>query len=873
RFRLLITASDYSLSNPAESKRLLEEALLLASEIDFTKGKAEVYCSLTYYYFDRMDYARAVENGLQALRGYELMKDEMGIYESYNVLAGVYTGWRDFTKAREYMQLMEQIVKKNPSLVDEAAFCYTIGFFTLKQDDFKNGGEWIQRALRLYIDRNDQHQIASCYFLLAKSFEGLGSSSEALKSYQRSIDANKKNQHPNAPANTASAHEGIAKLLIGMKRLTTASAHLDTALRAATQIGSVNMLLKIFSDQAQLNETSGNFQKALAFERRYKQLSDSVLNTEKSKALAEAQAKYESEKKEQTIAMLNQQQKFQRQLTYFLTGGIALLTIAAIAIFLLQRSRTRKAKQLLTIEQSLNSQLIEIDKVKSRFFTNISHEFRTPLTLIISPVEEKLVSDGLSQKDKVFFQSIKRSAHRLLALINQVLELSKLESGFMKIHNHPGDLYHFIMPILSSFDSLADVSQVRYSKEVRIPTATVLFDYDKLETIITNLLSNAFKFTPKGEKVDLKLTSAERSDSVELTIEVRNSGTSIPRDQLTRIFDPFYRIEDGAFQGIPGTGLGLSLVKELVKLHGGTVDVVSNEKEGTRFTVSLTYQPAGSTVLPKETRRWSDSEIANNEGHENAAPDDARETILVVEDSQDVRSLLRQGLAEQYNIVEAATGKMGVELAHDMPIDLIISDVMMPVMSGVELCHSLKNDEATSHIPIILLTARADHESKLEGLRTGADDYLTKPFNFQELNARISNLIVQRKKLVSRYNRSVVVKPHEITVTPLDERFIQRAIQFLEEHLDDSSLDVTRMTTALGMSRTNLHRKVKAITGLSTSEFIQDFRLRRAMLLIEQKTDSISQIAYQVGFNDQSYFTKCFKKKFGKTPSEVAAAS
>jgi YesN/AraC family two-component response regulator len=260
---------------------------------------------------------------------------------------------------------------------------------------------------------------------------------------------------------------------------------------------------------------------------------------------------------------------------------------------------------------------------------------------------------------------------------------------------------------------------------------------------------------------------------------------------------------------------------------------------------------------------------------ENAADETTAhaETLLIVEDNQDVRKLIRQGLETHYNILEASTGKAGLELAQTQPIHLVVSDVMMPAMNGIELCQHLKNNELTSHIPVILLTARADHESKLEGLRTGADDYVVKPFNLQELHARVANLIEQRKKLVRKYNQQVVVQPHEIAVTPLDERFILKVIRIIEDNLDNPELSVDKMSEALGMSRTNLHRKLKSVTGLATAEFIQDFRLRRAAQLIEKKADNISQIAYQVGFTDQSYFTKCFRKKFSKTPTEFSSAS
>jgi YesN/AraC family two-component response regulator len=306
-----------------------------------------------------------------------------------------------------------------------------------------------------------------------------------------------------------------------------------------------------------------------------------------------------------------------------------------------------------------------------------------------------------------------------------------------------------------------------------------------------------------------------------------------------------------------------------VKLHGGDIRATSSASEGTLFAVNLLFDKTEMPAFEKAFEIAETHFIAEMPEESNSAEiTDTKETILIVEDNLDVRNLIRHGLEAHYNILEASTGKEGVAVALEKSVDMVVSDVMMPVMSGVELCHVLKNDERTSHLPIILLTARADHESKLEGLRTGADDYVVKPFNMQELHARVSNLIAQRKKLIQKYNKQITVKPHEITVTPMDERFIQKVIQLVEDNLDNTEFTSDKMADGIGMSRASLHRKIKAITGHSTSEFIQDFRLRRAALFIEKKTDTVSQIAYQVGFNDHSYFTKCFKKKFGKTPSE-----
>jgi CheY-like chemotaxis protein/AraC-like DNA-binding protein len=557
-----------------------------------------------------------------------------------------------------------------------------------------------------------------------------------------------------------------------------------------------------------------------------------------------------------------------------LLAGLGFMVVMAGLIYYFQRQKNKKDHQLLTAQESLNAKLIEVDKLKSRLFANISHEFRTPLTLILSPVEEKLAGDNLAQKDKITFQSIRRGANRLLELINQVLELSKLESGFMKMNMKPGNLYSFIMPVLSAFDSMADVGQVQYTKDIRIPEYPLLFDADKLEKILTNLLSNAFKFSPKMGRVEVKVVATEKEKSIDLSIIIRNTGSVISPSTLDKIFEPFFQGDNTPVGGIPGTGLGLSLVKELVKLHGGDISAVSNTDQGTVFTLTMMFEKSDMPATNPATAKKETTALAEDISENILSEADAtKETILIVEDNMDVRNLVRHGLEAHYNILEAATGKDGVEMARENTIDLVVSDVMMPVMGGVELCHLLKNDERTSHVPIILLTARADHESKLEGLRTGADDYVIKPFNMQELLTRIANLIDQRKRLVQKYNQRIVINPHEITVTPIDERFIQKAIHLIEANLDNPALNVDKMADELGMGRTNLHRKLKSITGLATNEFIQDFRLRRAAQLIEKKADTISQIAYQVGFNDQSYFTKCFKRKFGKTPSEFTIES
>jgi signal transduction histidine kinase/DNA-binding response OmpR family regulator len=871
RFRILIDMSDqFAFSDPDESRKCLNEALDIANELGLGKYIAEVHASLTHYFWNRMDYAQALDHGLKSLTKYELVNYPLGIYSASMALAGIYLSLGDFKTAELYFDKTMKLAESNPGMAEYNILYFNFAWFRIKQNRMAEAIDLLNKAIKINQEQNKYYDLSNCYFLLAKINEK-ESPFATVVYFESAIRYSKMSSDPQSLSQIGASHQGIAAAYIRLKKYNQAILHLDTALQAGQQGKSPNIVINTYNTLAQAYEATGNLKMALESERLKQALKDSVLNQEKSRQVAEVQTKYETEKKEQEIVLLEQKNKTQTVWRNSLMAGLLLTITSAAIIYWLQRTRVHNAKQFLETKELLVEQMQQADKVKSRFFANISHEFRTPLTLILSPIEEKLLTGDLSQKDKISFQSVKRSANRLLQLVNQILELSKLESGFMKLNVQPGNLHNFIMPILSSFDSMADVSQLRYSKDIRVLETVLLFDADKLEKILNNLLSNAFKFSPKGSPVQVSVVTIEKAEDVDVQIEIRNHYFIEP-NTLDKIFEPFFQGEYQSPQGMPGTGLGLPLVKELVKLHGGNIHVTSNENDGTLFTVNFKFEKSQEiAVTPQEVNKDKATfSIEETVEYDIQSLDKARETILIVEDNIEVRVLIKQGLQSDYNVVEASTGKEGMALAQSENIDLVISDVMMPVMNGIEFCHLLKNNEITSHIPVILLTARADHESKLEGLRTGADDYITKPFNMQELLARIVNLIEQRKKLIQKYKQTVIIQPHEITVTPLDERFIQKALTIMEQNLDNTDFDIDKFSESIGMSRTNLHRKLKSITGLATNEFIQDFRLRRAAHLIEKKADTIAQIAYRVGFNDQSYFTKCFKKKFGKTPSEFA---
>ena len=526
--------------------------------------------------------------------------------------------------------------------------------------------------------------------------------------------------------------------------------------------------------------------------------------------------------------------------------------------------------------------LKELDILKSRFFANISHEFRTPLTLILSPLEKK-VSDKNGEIRPEEYQMMHRNAQRLLRLINQLLDLSKIEAGKMQLEPKRGDIIRFLKGIIYSFTSLAEARQITFHTAIPDFEIETYFDPDKLEKITYNLLSNAFKFTPNQGEVNVKI-SFDEGDGADhtamLKMIITDTGKGIPMAFIHRIFDRFYQADSSHTREQEGTGIGLALTRELVELHNGQITVDSKEGQGTTFMVTFPLQeftnkgrvdeqglhePALSENVAFEKNSTTDNP---EDGFTTQSSEKAAPILLIVEDNEDVRYYIRNNLGKEFIYEEAVNGIEGLEKAIQVIPDLIISDLMMPKMDGVELCHRLKTDERTSHIPVIMLTARASLDTKLTGLRTGADDYITKPFNIEELKIRVKNLIEQREKLRKRFSREITLQPSDITITDKDEEFLQNAIRMVEAHIADDQFTVEAFQKQIGMSRMQLHRKLKALTDQSAGEFIRLIRMKRAAQLLQQKEATVSEVAYEVGFNDPSYFTKCFRSQFGISPSE-----
>ncbi len=531
--------------------------------------------------------------------------------------------------------------------------------------------------------------------------------------------------------------------------------------------------------------------------------------------------------------------------------------------------------------------LTEVDRMKSRFFANISHEFRTPLTLISGPLSRMLAEEN-EEKKRQSLGMMHRNSQRLLRLINQLLDLSKLEAGAMTLRATRMNIVPLIEGISNSFESSAGLRGVSIEVVCEQEGIEVYCDRDMVEKILANLLSNAFKFTPEGGKVEVRVftTSTHPPDTVHeagwVTIAVSDTGVGIPPDQLEKVFDRFYQVDASQTREHEGSGIGLALVKELVDLHHGTIQAQSEVGRGTTFTVNLplgrnhlkddelSNVPASPEPMPGNFDVTKDEmEVENQLGEQEAVVTTGEGAIvLIIEDNADVRAYLKDFLASAYRVMEACDGEEGISKALDSIPDLIISDVMMPRSDGYEVCRTLKRDEKTSHIPIILLTAKAATENKIEGLEIGADDYLIKPFEPKELLARVKNLIELRRRLRERFKASVPLRPGEIAVTSTDDAFLQRAKAIVERQMEDEKFCVEELATELFMSRSQVHRKLTALTNLSAGDFIRYLRLHRAMDLLRGGAGTISEIAYRVGFTDPSHFARSFRRQFGAPPGE-----
>ncbi|MDP5082454.1 MAG: response regulator [Winogradskyella sp.] len=536
---------------------------------------------------------------------------------------------------------------------------------------------------------------------------------------------------------------------------------------------------------------------------------------------------------------------------------LAILSVI-FAVYLYLKFRW-EVKTQLRLEQAETERLKKLDEFKTKLYTNISHEFRTPLTLISGPIDHQLAKPDLKPDDRNELDLVKQNANRLLNLVNQMLDLSMIDSGQLRLHVSEGNLNVLLKQIVAAFQYKANEKRIHIFSNIK-NLEHVWFDTDIIEKITSNLLTNAIKYAP--EESDIILDANEQNGFMVLSII--NVHSSLGKKDLGKLFQRFYQ-DDSSSDGV---GVGLALVKELVSLSNGSILASNIDTNKLQFTVTIPIQKDAFKTSELKTNLPLENEVSLAQINTNSD----RPLLLIVEDQSDIREFIISIFKDSYKIIQAENGETGIAKALDSMPDLIISDIMMPIKDGIELCNELKYNELTSHIPIILLTAKVGEENEIVGLRTGADAYITKPFNREKLKLRVEKLIENRRLLQKHFSKDFTISP-DMEITSTEAEFLKRLKSVLDLHITDSEFSSEQFADAMLMSRTQLHRKLKAIVGMSSSEFMRSQRLKLSLPLLKQSDTTIAEIAYQVGFNTPSYFIKCFKETYGCTPNEYNSES
>ncbi|MCD4665426.1 MAG: tetratricopeptide repeat protein [Bacteroidales bacterium] len=870
-----------------EALNLFVESKNYYLQTNDTSGTYTCLIDIGDVYYRQNNFLPAIEYYYEALEFVLLSEDKETLGRIYHKLGGIYYQQKQYNKALEYHTKSLEINLDLDFELGISVNYNNIGNAYLDMYQYFKAEENYQKSLEIKKKRNDKRGIASTLTNIAIVFMEQKEFQKAITYHKQELDMYKELDNKPGMAiclgNLANDYLQANNMALAIDYANKSLKLLENTNLIQTQCETYRVLSEAYASQMQ-------YKKAWEYQKLYKIYNDSTVNIDVVRQITEMESKSEMEKKEKEIALLNSEKekqslKIQKQdLQRDLMIGVILLVLSVL-IFLYWIFRNK---------QKLNKKLEELNLTKSRFFANISHEFRTPLTLLLGPLEQLLKNP--KQEEKEMIGMMFRNASRLLFLDNQLLDLAKLESGKLKLEVGCSNISQAIKGMALSFQSLAEKKKIDFKCSFPEQEIQSFFDQDKLEKIVYNLLSNALKFTSQNGQVifELSLISDKRKKELPskfrkiqgqvVCISVTDTGPGIAKEHLPFIFDRFYQVDSRLNRNFEGTGLGLSLTKELIELHHGKISVESEPGKGSTFIVCLPIDKIAfdtNEIIEAGDVSFKTSIFTNNlqtenklekqdikEGSDKELSEEELLQLLIVEDNSDMRSYIRNCFDGQYNILEAADGLSGYKTAISKIPDIIITDLMMPRMDGIELCNKLKTDERTSHIPVILLTALSSVEDRVLGLETGADDYIAKPFNRQELLTRVQNLTMQRKLLRERFGKEIKIQAKDIAVTSADEKFLNKLILFIENNIADPDLNVDSLTEQIHLSRSQLHRKLKALTDMSSTEFIRNIRLKRAAQLLEQHHGTIAETVYAVGFNSLSYFSKCFQKQFGLTPKE-----
>jgi len=884
-----------------------QKAIKISEKLDFKNGEADAYNIIGMAYAFKGEYPEALKNLTTALKKWEETGNKPGIAVSYIHIGNIYESQGKYPEALKSFFAALKISEKIGNKQRIAMSYNSIGIVYRNQGKYPEALKNYFAALKILEEIGDKHGIALAYNNIGIVYDYQGKYSEALENLFSALEIRKEiedkhgivgsynnigvvynyqGKYPEALENffaalkileeiggkweIAGTYSNIGLAEFNLNRPASAKKYYEKALAILKETEDKSFISDIYYNLTLADSALGNYKNAYQNYKQYITYRDSLINEENEKKSLQVSIGYEYEKKAAVTQAELKTKKMQRNIAIAGLGLMMVLTVLVIYFFRLRNKNLKIEKQNLELQRREMETIKQTEQFKSRFLTNISHEFRTPLTLINGHLE--VLKENGRKEDLLHFDEMEQNGKRLLTLINQLLDLSKMESGQYKLKYRKGNILNETGMLVQSFHSYAEQHGISLTLKQTENAQTLLSDNqfiyssEALAAIMTNLLSNAIKHTPAGGSID---TTIDYRDN-KLFVTVSDTGKGIAPEHLAKVFDRFYQVDEPGQRTYTGSGIGLALVKELSILHGGDVSVESPAQGGSAFTFSLASSEAESIETTSSTEKTET--ISVTEDYSISKEDDSKEELpllLIVEDQPELRHFIVQNLRKEYRYVEASNGKDGLRLAEELLPDLIISDVMMPDTDGFELCETLKNNIATSHIPIMLLTAKADQKDKLTGLETGADDYLTKPFSLAELKLRVRN-ILNFKELLRKKFEGNTIPPAEETpeLNSRDRKFVDDLTQSVEKNLSNSQFGVNILAEAVFLSVSQLTRKLKTITGKTPADFIRNIRLEKALEMLKDGAN-ITDVSWTVGFEDPVYFSKVFKKHFGFPPSSV----
>lgn len=824
-----------------------------------------------YYYMGNL--YDALVHFDNAGRQYKNLNNTDGINWMINMLAYVHSDLGNYEKSLNYY--FEQLKLNKDNETGKGDLYMKIGRVYMMMEKFGKAMEYELKAMAIAEKQNNQESVMYINYYIGEIYFLQNNVAKGLNYFSLSHDYAIKTQNVYW---TSVTKERIGRCYFLSGKVEEAEKWIREGLSISKHIYTMRDISQNYLILSKIDSIQGNYPSSLE---NYKLHIEYENKSNKEEATKLAQQLEFKEKEEQVIK--DQQEKERRAAEELSSknfqkntaiGGMILMSLLVLAVLYLVRLRNKKIKaekQNLKLKQREIEAVKETEQFKSRFLANISHEFRTPLTLINGNID--LLKQKSNQEDLKKLEEIDHNGNRLLQLVNQLLDLSKMESGQYTLNYTNGNLLNEAQAYISAFDSFSSKEGIELTMTITDDARKTLsekqFSYssEALHIIINNLLSNALKFTPEGGNVHAEI---DFQNSI-LTIKVADTGPGIPEKHLSGIFDRFYQVEEVYNSTQKGSGIGLTLVKELAYLHHGDVTVCNNPGGGCTFKVWITCKKTDIEAIAEQDTEDKTAILIENTGNTDDQPEISGEKpiILVIEDQPELRRFIAENIGEDYSCIEAENGKTGYELAQKHIPDLIISDVMMPEMNGFELCKSVKENGITSHIPVILLTAKADKNDKIAGLEIGADDYILKPFSIEELRLRVRNSIRLQQSLRNKFKNGQIPEREEEfpELSPYDRDFLLKLTSTIKENISNSRFTVTDLAEAVHLSQSQLTRKLKAVTGHTPSDLIKNIRFEKALALLRENM-SISDVSWSVGFEDPAYFGKAFKKHFGIAPSE-----